>query len=831
MTAPPDSPAAPAAADQRTCFHCGQPVPPELDLQVEIDGQPRPMCCAGCHAVAQAIVDNHLEDFYRHRSGVAPTPEALIPEQLRQFEVYDNPALQQSFVHRRDGDLREASLILEGIVCAACVWLNERHVGRLPGVHSFYVNYTTHRAQVVWDDRRIHLSDILKAIAAIGYHAHPYDPQRQEAVFRRERSRMLRRIGVAGVGAMQVMMMAIALYLGDYQGMDAHIRGLLRWASLAITLPVIGYSGQAFFLSAWRDLRRRRLGMDVPVAIALASAFVASAWHTVLGRGEVYYDSVTMFTFFLLLGRFLEMSARHRAGQVAEELVRLMPAVAHRRSVDGGLEEVPVAELRVGDEVVVKPGEPVPADGVVVEGRSSVDESLLTGESLPVDKAPGAPLVGGTLNTASPLTLRIERVGQDTVLAGISRLLERAQEEKPQIARLANRVAGWFVAALLGVAAAVFGWWYLQAGAAEAFRITLSVLVVTCPCALSLATPVALTAATGALTRAGMLTTRGHALETLAQATDIVFDKTGTLTRGRLRLVRVLPVNGSDEAEARALAAALEAHSDHPIALALREGAAPRAVQIVEDETGRGVLGRDGERWLRIGSLDYIRDWHPHWREPAGPGTRIYLADRQAVLAVFELQDTLRPEAPAVIARFHAQGLRVHLLSGDAEPAVARVAGALGIERWRARQLPDDKLAYVRELQAAGRVVAMVGDGVNDAPVLAAAQVSIAMGAGAQLAQASADMVLLSNHLERLPEAVDKARHTLRVIRQNLFWAVVYNLAALPLAAAGYVPPWLAAIGMSGSSLLVVLNALRLRGRRRQAAAPEPAAGHSPGGN
>ena len=810
--------ATPPATEGSACFHCGQPVPTEVDLQVEIDGQARPMCCAGCQAVAQAIVDNHLEDFYRHRTEVAPTPEALIPEALREFEVYDNPALQQSFVHRKEGELREASLILEGIVCAACVWLNERHVGRLPGVHAFYVNYATHRAQVVWDDSRIHLSDILKAISAIGYRAHPYDPQRQEAVQKKERSRMLRRIGIAGVGAMQVMMMAVAMYLGDYQGMDAHIRNLLRWASLAITLPVIGYSGQAFFLSAWRDLRRRRLGMDVPVAIALGSAFLASAWHTALGRGEVYYDSVTMFIFFLLIGRFLEMTARHRAGQVAEELVKLMPAVAHRQTEDGSLQEVPVAELRPGDRVVVKPGEPVPADGTVLAGRSSVDESLLTGESLPVDKAPGAPLVGGTLNVASPLTLRVERVGQDTVLAGISRLLERAQEEKPQIARLANRVAGWFVAGLLAVAALVFGWWAWQTDAGEAFRITLSVLVVTCPCALSLATPVALTAATGALTRVGMLTTRGHALETLAQATDIVFDKTGTLTRGQLRLVRVSTAEGVDEGEARALAAGLEAHSAHPIALALREGVTPRALEVIEDETGRGVLGRDGERLLRIGSLDWVRDWHPDWREEATDGTRIYLADRARVLAVFELRDELRPEAPAVVRRFRAQGLRVHLLSGDAEAAVARVAGALGIDDWRARQLPADKLAYVKALQGEGRVVAMVGDGVNDAPVLAAAQVSIAMGGGAHLAQASADMVLLSNHLERIPRAVDKARQTLRIIRQNLTWAIVYNLAALPLAAAGYVPPWLAAIGMSGSSLLVVLNALRLRERHRDRA-------------
>ncbi len=798
-----------SSSAHKECFHCGLPIPDDLDLTVEIQGKSRPMCCMGCQAVAKAIVDNGLEDYYRHRTEKAQVGEALVPDALRELQVYDNETLQQSFVHVRDGDVREASLILEGIVCAACVWLSERHVGAMDGVLAFHVNYSTHRAQVTWDNSKIQLSDILGAISAIGYHAHPFDASRQAALQKKERNRALRRIGIAGVGTMQVMMMAVAMYLGEYQGMDESIRNLLRWASLIVTLPVIGYSGQAFFQSAWRDLRQGRLGMDVPVSLAIGIAFIASAWATWTGQGHVYFDSVTMFTFFLLIGRTLEMTARHKAGQVAEELVKLMPATANRLSEDG-IESVPVAELAIGDRLVVKPGEVVPTDGVVVEGKSSVNEALLTGESLPRAKHPGDHVIGGTINTESPLTIEVDRVGQDTVLAGISRLLERAHAEKPRVAELANRVAGWFVAALLLVAALVFGYWYLHRPD-DALWITLSVLVITCPCALSLATPVALTAATGSLTARGVLTTRGHALETLARATDIIFDKTGTLTHGDLVVVSVTLLGDADEQWLRRLAAGLEGYSEHPVAEALKADVDALELEVIEAETGRGVMGRLDDDYYRLGSLEFIREWHPTVVASGESGTTIYLASRDAVLAAFHLSDEPRREAPAVVRELEAMGITVHLLSGDNAKAVAMIAERLGIAHFQAEQLPEDKLAYLRQLQGQGRVVAMVGDGVNDAPVLAGAQVSIAMGKGAQLAQASADMVLLSDDLTVLPFSVEMARKTLKVIRQNIVWAIGYNLVALPLAAAGYILPWMAAIGMSGSSLFVVLNALRLK--------------------
>ncbi len=817
------------ARESADCYHCGLPLPPGASYPVEIDGEQRPMCCPGCQAVARAIVDGGLTDFYRHRQGTTGRRGDLIPEALRDVEVYDRPRLQERLARDVDGRVREASLILEGIVCAACVWLNERHVSALPGVVDFQVNYATHRARVRWDPDRIRLSDIIRAIADIGYLAHPFDPSRQEQVQRRERSQALRRLAVAGIGAMQVMMLAIAMYAGDHYGMELDLRRFMRWISLLIALPVVFYSARPFFVSALGDLRRRRPGMDVPVSLAIGGAFLASLWATVSGGGEVYFDSVTMFTFFLLAGRYLEMGARHRAGQAAEALVRVLPATAVRLDDAGREQTVAAAELAPGDRIRVRPGDAVPADGVIVAGRSALDESLLTGESLPVGRGPGEAVVAGAVNRDSPIEVRVERVGEDTVLAAIVRLLDRAQAEKPRIAALADRVAAWFVGALLLFAGLVWVYWW-RTDPDAALWVTLSVLVVTCPCALSLATPAALTAATGRLTRLGLLTTRGHALEHLARATHVVFDKTGTLTRGRLRLIDVEVSADASRETCLRVAAGLEQGSEHPIARALVEAAGePEPVAAIENTPGEGVEGVWQGRRLRLGREDYalgLGAARAPGREAAadphaggGPGATVVLADAGKVWARFRFEDTPRPEAAAAVAELAALGLQVELLSGDAPRTVAALARELGIRAYRGGQRPADKLGRIRELQAAGAVVAMVGDGINDAPVLAGSQVSIAMGGGTELAHASADMVLLSERLDHIPEGVRTARATLRVIRENLAWAVAYNVIALPLAAAGMVAPWMAAIGMSSSSLIVVLNALRLTRDRR----PDPA--------
>ena len=798
-----------------TCFHCGLPVPRGSHYAVEIDGESRAMCCPGCQAVAQAIVDNGLTDYYRYRTEQSPMARQLVPEALKNLDLYDRDDIQKSFVSAR-GDVREASLILEGIVCAACIWLSEHHIMQLPGVLSFSVNYATHRAQVKWDQSQISLSQILKAISDIGYLAHPLDSNRQEAVYKREKSAALRRLAVAGVGAMQVMMIAVALYASVANGMDPNLKLFLRWVSLFIATPVIVYAAKPFFIGLWRDLKMRRLGMDVPVALAIGAAFGASAWATIARHGEIYFDSVTMFTFFLLAGRFLEMSARHRAGQAAEELVKLIPAMATRIGADKQQEVVPVSELRPDDIVLIKPGESIPADGISLGGSSSVDESLLTGESLPISKHEGDQLIGGSVNIESSVHMRVQHVGQDTVLASIQRLLDRAQSEKPRLAELADRVAGYFVAVLLVFAVAVgVYWWQVQPH--EAFWIVISVLVVTCPCALSLATPVALTAATGRLTRDGILTTRGHALETLARVTDVVFDKTGTLTRGRLTLDRIQLLGDKTETACLQLAMALERHSEHPLAKAILAHASEfeqRHAEQVQAIPGQGLRGEiAGETYL-IGNPDFVaQQLGQDTLTLSHDQTTVVLADAQQVLALFSFSDQLRPGVAEAITGLKNLGCRVHLFSGDRQAVVQRTAQEIGIEHALGEMTPADKLAQLHALQEAGAVVAMVGDGVNDAPVLAGAQVSLAMGSGTQIAQASSDMVLLSEELGQLVDAVQAARMTRRIIRENLAWAVVYNLIALPLAAAGWVAPWMAAIGMSVSSLLVVVNALRLTKR------------------
>ncbi len=799
---------------EAACFHCGLPVPDGSRFEVDIDGRPRAMCCPGCQAVAQAIIAGGLESFYRHRDAPSATPQELIPDALREMDLYDQEALQQSFVKVDGDDLKEASLILEGITCAACVWLNEKHIGSLDGVLDFSVNYSTHRARVRWDDSRIHLSDILKAIAAIGYIAHPYDPGRQDRLFKKERGIALRRLAIAALMTMQVMMLAVALYAGDYSGMDAGIRRFLRWISLLMTLPVVFYSAQTFFQGAWRDLKRRRVGMDVPVALAVGGAFAASVWSTVSGHGEVYFDSVSMFVFFMLTSRFLEMNARHKAGMAAEELVKLLPVTA-MRLVDGEHQATPVAELRPGDRVLVKPGETIPADGVIEEGVSSVDESLLSGESLPLPRKPGDKVVGGSVNVEGPLVMVVDKVGEDTMISSIVRLLDRAQAEKPSLASLADRVAGWFVAGLLLVAALTALWWLLHEPA-RAFIVTLSVLVVSCPCALSLATPAALTAATGRLLKQGVLVTRGHALETLSKVDRVLFDKTGTLTHGRLSVSRVRPLRDLDEREVLDRAAALEARSEHPLAAALIAAAGdPARFSVSESHNapGQGVEALLDGRRMRVGRPDYVAalagEPLPDLDDEAS--TAIALGDDQGLLAIIYLRDSLREDAAEMVAALRALGVGVEIVSGDRAAPVAATARALGEIPWRADQSPEQKLAYVRELQQQGQRIAMIGDGINDAPVLAGADVSLAVGSGTHVAQASADMLLMSARLMPLAEAVRVARRTTTVIKQNLIWALVYNIVAIPVAAAGVVAPWMAALGMSISSLIVVMNALRLR--------------------
>ena len=786
------------------------------------------MCCHGCQAVAQAIVDGGLTDFYKHRTDLAPTGRELVPEELLKVSVYDHPEVQKTFVRIEEGNVREASLILEGITCAACVWLNEQHIAALPGVETVDVNYATQRARVRWDESRIKLSDILLAIEGIGYQAHPYDPSRQQQVIERERRQQLRQIGIAAALGMQVMILAVAGYTGDWWGMDEDFRHLFNWLSLMFTAPVVLFSGQSFFRNAWRDLTHKQAGMDVPVSLGIGIAFLSSIYATLAEVGHVYYDSAVMFVLFLLTARYMELVGRQKASESSERMVHLLPAMANRLNGDG-IEVIPVAELCVGDRVLVRPGETVPADGLVVSGYSSVNESLLTGESTPVSKTQGARTIGGSINLDNPLTLEIDKTGADTVVSEILRLLERAQSEKPKVAQLADRIAAWFVAGVLLLATVTGIYWYQQDAVAW-LPITVAVLVVSCPCALSMATPTAITAASSRMVSLGLLATRGGGIETLARATLFVFDKTGTLTKGELSVsdLRVMG-EGLDSSQAIELASALEAFSEHPIAEAFRRYREKRperdgvVASEVRNEPGGGLSGQVNGQTLLLGAPAFIADRLGHSVDLAeldnmetGGGTLVLLANQQQVLAAFALTDTLRPGAAELVRQLRAEGGKVVLLSGDREAAVASLANQIGVDDWFASQTPSDKLAQVQRWQDQGEVVVMVGDGVNDAPVLAGAQASIAMGSGASAAAASADLLLMSNDLNVLARGIVLSKRMLKIIRQNLIWAVGYNLTAIPAAAMGFVPPWLAAIGMSLSSLLVVGNALRLVRRDKQ---------------
>jgi P-type Cu2+ transporter len=808
------------------CYHCGLPIPAGTDFPVEIDNQRREMCCAGCQAVAQAIVDNGLDDYYRHRDAMPESQREAMPQALQELGLFDHPDVQKNFVRPVGEHEKEAALILEGITCSACVWLNEQHLARQPGVTAVDINYATRRARVRWDERQIRLSQILEAVAAIGYRAHPYDVARSEQLAQKERRTALWRLFVAGFGMMQVMMYAVPVYLADEGTMTGDIEQLMRWASLVLTLPVILYSAAPFFANAWRDLKFRRIGMDVPVALGIGAAFLASVWATLNSSGQVYFDSVTMFVFFLLGGRFLEMGARQKAARGVETLARALPAFANRylEYPGGAVERVAVANLSANDVILIKPGEVVPADGTVMDGVSTADESLLTGESRPVPKQLGDTVTGGSMNVGSPLVVRVERLGESTRLASIQRLMERAASEKPDVVKLADRIASRFVSALLVLAFVTGAWWWWH-DPSQALWIFVSVLVVSCPCALSLATPVALTVATGAMSRNGVLVTRGHAIETLARATQFVFDKTGTLTEGKLALVQIYPGDRISAEQALDLAAALEHGSEHPIGRALRAAAGERKPVAVEDVravTGQGIEGRFEGRVIRLGSLDFAtslaaKEQPEVFRECIASGdTVVVLGDEAGWAALFRLSDRPRPTAKEALRQLKEQGIELIALSGDAPATVQRVATDLGIPVAYGAMSPEGKHDAIRRLQDDGAIVAMVGDGVNDAPVLAQAHVSIAMGGGTDLARSQGDVVLLSDDLGHLVQGVAMARRTLGVIRQNLAWAFVYNLVAIPLAMFGWITPWMAGIGMSASSLLVVLNALRLQRSARK---------------
>ena len=791
------------------CFHCNEPVLCGDEFQTLINGKPEVMCCPGCQAVSQAIIDAGLTNYYKYRTEPGKRQNALVPEELSAFSAYDLDEVQADFVHQ-EGEVSEVSLTLEGISCAACAWLIEHKLQHLKGIRRVSVNTTTHRALIHYVKSELRLSDILQAIARIGYQAAPYQVDEEEIRSKREGRRFLIRLGLAGFATMQVMMFALALYSGYFTDLEQEFRDYFRWVSLIFAAPVVFYSAAPFYFSAIRSILMGRVNMDVAVSIAICGAYVASCIATVEGSGEVYFESVTMFTFFLLLGRYFEQNALQKASVSSSNLHKLVPLTA-RRVIDGEVEEIPAKQLKLGDVVQVRPGETVAADGVVVTGHSSTNESMLTGEQAPIEKIPGADLFAGTINIDQPLELKVTALGQDQLVARIIRLQESASHAKPKIAETATRLSGIFSTVILAIAALTYLVWYFYQPE-DAFWVTLSVLVATCPCALALATPTAVTCATAQLTKLGIIVRKSSVFEVLPRLTQVVFDKTGTLTLGELQIDGIIAAHHVDKADALNTIAQLEQGSLHPIARAF----APYLGQSlpfenIRHQVAQGVSGQLHGNEYKVGHFNYACEGAalPEWHVKNDDAQEVWLSVNHQPLICVQLKDAVRDDSQKTISALKTLGIKVSIASGDNSSQVHKLAKQLGVEDVHAGMLPKDKLDYVQSLQCQQKV-AMFGDGINDAPVLAGADLSVAMGSGTAIAKNSADTILLGDHLYRFVQALNIAKRTHNIIYQNLYWALGYNLLILPLAVTGHVYPYIAALGMSASSLIVVSNSLRL---------------------
>jgi Cu2+-exporting ATPase len=751
---------------------------------------------------------------------MTPAPATLLPADA--WAALDEPAEWEGFSRPAAGHAGcwESHLAITGMHCAACSLTVEEALARLPGVASVEVNGPAALARLVWSPQHSRPSQWLAALRRAGYGALPAgdvlaaQPRRQAARL------MLWRWLVAGFCMMQVMMYALPAYVAEPGDITPDIASLLMWASWILTLPVVLFSCQPFFAAALRDLRGGRVGMDVPVALGVLIAFAASTVVTFGGgHGEVWYDSVTMFVFFLLSGRLLELRLRDRTAGSLEALMRRLPHSVERRNGQGVFERVPVRKLAAGDLIRVLPGEVVPADGIVKTGQSRVDEALLTGESKPLLRAPGLAVVAGSHNLSGTIEVRVARTGRHTRYADIVALMEQASMDKPRLAQLADRVASPFLLLVLLAAAGAAAWWW-PSGSSHAIGVAVAVLIVTCPCALSLATPAATLAAAGALARRGVLVRRLQGLEDLASIDTLLFDKTGTLTEDRFSVSHVVVRPGADLAQVQQQAAALAGQSLHPAsrAIATSYQPGPWLAQEVVEVPGQGLSGRvlkaGGEPLaMKLGSAalcaaPIVGDGDGGGG--GGSGLQVHLADAGGWLASFDLDETLRPDAAAAVADLGRLGISVHILSGDRLSAVERLAQRAGIAQFSGGCTPEDKLARLQKLQRRGHRVAMVGDGMNDGPALARADVSVAMGQAVPLAQARADVVVPGGQLGAIAALLRQARRARRVVRQNFAWAALYNAVSVPLAIAGAMPPWLAGLGMAASSLLVVLNSARL---------------------
>lgn len=788
------------------CTHCGLAVPPVLVSE----GDGPQFCCAGCRTVYDILQSNGLSQYYEFRE----RREAAVRSSGRSFEEFDHPAFAELYVQPAGAGLSRTELYLEGVHCGSCVWLVERVPLLLPGVARAELDIRRSLARVEWDAATVPLSQVARTLDQLGYSPHPFRGVARDAMRRREDRAMLTRIGVAGAIAGNVMLAALALYSGEFSGMEGSYAALFRWMSLGLTLPAMFYPGRVFFTGAWAALRTRTLHMDLPIAIALGAGVTRGAINTITNSGPIYFDGVCVLIFLLLTGRFLQQRGQRAAADAAELLYSLAPTTARVVDAEGSERELPAVALLPGMEVAVRAGESFPADGHVTSGETAINAALLTGESNPVSVSPGDPVFAGTLNVTAPVRVVVEESGETSRLAKILRQVEESAERRAPVVALANRMSGWFVAIVLLLAVITFVIWYPR-DAASAWDQAIALLIVSCPCALALATPLAVTVAVGRAARAGIFIKGGDALESLAHAGDLVLDKTGTLTEGRTALVTWL---GDDSV--KPLVLALEAGSSHPIADGFRR-AWPGLVAPVPSEVshlaGAGISGTINGHFVMVGSPRLVSR-HASGGERlltrlAGqPLTPVLVAVDGEVVAVAGIGDRVREDAGPALVALRRRGWRTTLLSGDDPHVAAAVGSQLGfpVDETIGGATPERKLAFVRErlesASATRRPVVMVGDGVNDAAAIAAASVGIGVHGGAEACLATADIYLTAPGIEPLVRLVEGSARTMHVIHRNIGFALCYNAVGVALAMTGKISPMIAALMMPASSLTVVLG-------------------------
>ena len=783
------------------CFHCQEPCP-NPPICATIDGESRHFCCHACEAVAQCIDGAGLEQYFSLRK---PLNERADQAWLdTDFSAFDRPSFQQRFVTDTEYG-KKATLLIEGVHCGACAWLIRQALKRLPGVRAIEVNVANGLASLEFDPDKTPLSELVQTIAQLGYKPHPGFADRIAQLDVSEQRSAMIRLAVSGFGMMQVTSFALAGYFGWFTGIAAQTERFLTLVSMLVATPVVLIAGAPFFRQALAQLKNRRLGMDIPVALAIGMAYAASVLLTFLGRGEVYFDSAVMFIFFLTLARTIQSGVRRSSRTMASGLASLTHPVVRRRRQHQWV-SVGVDELAIDDHILVHPGEHVPVDGTLLSDHAAVDESWLTGESQPVSKARNEAVIAGSRVLGDAAAIAVTAVGDDRTLSQLERLYTSAQASRPKGAQKVDTLAAWLVAIILLAAVGGGLFWLINANTATAFSVALATLIVSCPCALSLATPATLSALASGLAKRGLLLLNSDSAERIPQLSHAIFDKTGTLTQGNFRVVEVQTLGPLERDRVTVIAASLEQYAQHPIASAIAELAEPVGVHQYSQTPGQGVSGVIDGKQYRLGSADFC-----HVNAQNESRVTVFLCDDQQLVAKFVLDDAVREDAAELIQSLKSAGLKTMVLSGDREVVVAELAKSLKLDQFQGGLSPADKQAVVAKLQQQGHKILFVGDGANDAPVLAQADMGIAMGAGTAMAQSGADGILVSNRLSTiraLMEMADKASH---ILKQNLGWAFAYNMSLIPLAMANFIHPWMAALGMSLSSILVVLNALRAR--------------------